>query len=118
MAAVLREHPDVRLPEPHPDAFEVRSSLQFFVDALDDAANEAFLAACASRGVTLKWFGRAEPVGYTSRHDSWRYVPSVDMPRTDAVLHRLYDVRLPLTFSVEECRTVARIAIDALRAVG
>ena len=88
MAAVLREHPDVRLPEPHPDAFEVRSSLQFFVDALDDAGNEAFLAACAERGVTLKWFGRAEPVGYTSRHDSWRYVPAVRMPRTDAVLRQ------------------------------
>ena len=114
MAAVLREHPMVRLPEPHPDAFEVRSSLQFLVEGLDDAGNEAFLAACAARGVTLKWFGRAEPVGYTSRHESWRYVPATPLPGTDAVLRRLYDVRLPLTFSVEDCRAVGAIATGSL----
>ena len=118
MAGVLREHPGIRLPAPHPDAHEVRSSLQFFVDALDDAANEAFLATSARRGVTIKWFGRAEPVGYTSRHESWRYVPARELPATSAVLRRLYDVRLPLTFSTEDCRRIARIVIGALPSTG
>ena len=118
LAETLRAHPDVRLPAPHPDAREVRSSLQFFVDALDDADNERFLAECARRGVTLKWFGREEPVGYTSRHESWRYVPAQALPGTAAVLRRLYDVRLPLTFSVEDCRRIGRIVTDALRRLG
>ena len=114
MAVELRAHPAVRLPEPHPAAFEVRSSLQFVVDALDDGANDAFLSDCAARGVSLKWFGRAEPVGYTSRHDSWAYAPPAALPATDAALRRLYDVRLPLTFSVEDCRRIGRIVIDVL----
>ncbi len=117
MAAVLREHPDVRLPASHPDAYEVRSSLQFFVPDLDDAANEAFVAGCAARGVTIKWFGAADPVGYTSRHESWHYVPAAELPRTAEVLKRLYDVRLPLTFGVEDCRAAATIVVRELEAV-
>ena len=114
MRAVLGEAPEIRLPAPHPRAREVSSSIQFFAEGLDDAANERFLAATAERGVALKWFGRPEPLGYTSRHDSWRYVRTRPLPRTDALLRRLYDCRIPLTFTVEDCRQVASIIRDAL----
>jgi len=60
-------------------------------------------------GVELKWFGAAEPVGFTSRYDSWAYAPSAPMPSSDRVLHGIIDMRLPLTFSLEDCALVARI---------
>jgi len=62
--------------------------------------------------VELKWFGGAEPVGFTSRYDSWRYAESAPMPRTDSVLAGLIDMRLPLTFSAEDCALIARIIRD------
>ena len=64
---------------------------------------------CAARGVELKWFGAAEPKGFTSRYDSWRYAPSAPMPATDRVLAGLLDMRVPLTFSLEDCALIARI---------
>ena len=57
----------------------------------------------------LKWFGEAEPRGFTSRYDSWRYAPSEPMPATDRVLAGLMDMRVPLTFSLEDCALIARI---------
>ncbi|MEC8669125.1 MAG: aminotransferase, partial [Pseudomonadota bacterium] len=72
------------------------------------AVNEV-LRRCAARGVELKWFGGAEPVGFTSRYDSWRYAPSQPMPRTDRVLKGIVDMRLPLTFSLQDCDLLARI---------
>jgi len=52
----------------------VGSSLQFRVESLAAGQVATFLAACAARGVELKWFGGAEPQGFTSRYDSWRYI--------------------------------------------
>jgi hypothetical protein len=59
--------------------------------------------------VELKWFGAPDPVGFTSRYDSWTYVPSSAMPKSDRILHGVIDMRLPLTFSLDDCATVARI---------
>ncbi len=64
---------------------------------------------CLARGVELKWFGGAEPVAFTSRYDSWRYAPSAPMPETDRVLKGILDMRIPLTFSLEDCALIARI---------
>ena len=115
MHAILDACPDIRLPAPHPRAREVSSSIQFFVEALDDAGNATLVERCAEAGVALKWFGRAEPLGYTSRHDSWGYVEPAPLPRTDAVLRALHDCRIPLTFDVEDCRTVASIVVETVR---
>jgi hypothetical protein len=59
--------------------------------------------------VELKWFGAAEPHGYTSRHDSWRYVDPLPLPKTDAILAQLFDMRIPLTFSLDDCALIGRI---------
>jgi hypothetical protein len=67
------------------------------------------LRRCGARGVEIKWFGGAEPVAFTSRYDSWRYAPSTPMPATDRVLKGILDMRIPLTFSVEDCALIARI---------
>ncbi|MDR0808606.1 MAG: DegT/DnrJ/EryC1/StrS family aminotransferase [Gemmobacter sp.] len=87
----------------------VASSFQFLLPGWPAGAVHAVLARCAARGVELKWFGAPEPAGFTSRYDSWTYVPSAPMPATDRVLQGLIDMRLPLTFSLEDCALIARI---------
>lgn len=87
----------------------VGSSIQFLLlDWSDDAVGEV-LQRCLRRGVELKWFGGSEPTGFTSRYDSWRYAPSVPMPESDRILKGILDMRLPLTFSLEDCALIARI---------
>ena len=87
----------------------VGSSIQFLLKGWSPEDVEAVLARCAARGVELKWFGRAEPMGFTSRYDTWRYVRAEKMPASDAVLAGLIDMRVPLTFSLEDCALIARI---------
>jgi dTDP-4-amino-4,6-dideoxygalactose transaminase len=96
---------------PHRPAAEgyVASSIQFLCPGFDAAAAEAMLSRCKARGVELKWFGAAEPQAYTSRHAHWRYVDGHALPQTDAVLAGLFDMRLPLTFTVEDCALIGRI---------
>ncbi|MEL6196355.1 MAG: aminotransferase class I/II-fold pyridoxal phosphate-dependent enzyme [Pseudomonadota bacterium] len=95
----------------------VGSSIQFRLPGLTEAQVEAFLASTKARGVELKWFGAPEPHGYTSAHQSWRYVDPQVLPRTDRLLSRLFDMRLPLTFTVEDCRLIGRIIADCARRV-
>jgi len=95
----------------------VMSSFQFLL--LDWPAEKvrAVVDRAGARGVELKWFGGAEPTGFTSRYDSWRYAPSDRMPQTDRVLAGLIDLRLPLTFSLEDCALIARIIKAEVAAV-
>ncbi|MEH6673270.1 MAG: aminotransferase class I/II-fold pyridoxal phosphate-dependent enzyme [Sulfitobacter sp.] len=87
----------------------VGSSIQFLLSGWQSSAIEAVLSRCAARGVELKWFGGAEPVGFTSRYDSWHYAKSPALPASDAVLASIIDMRVPLTFSLEDCALIARI---------
>ena len=90
----------------------VGSSFQFLL--LDWAASAVrdVIAKCGARGVELKWFGAAEPVAFTSRYDSWRYAPSTPMAASDRVLAGVVDLRVPLTFSLDDCALIARIIRD------
>ncbi|MCW8842498.1 MAG: DegT/DnrJ/EryC1/StrS family aminotransferase [Rhodobacteraceae bacterium] len=87
----------------------VGSSIQFLLLDWSEAAVEEVLRRCGARGVELKWFGGAEPVAFTSRYDSWRYVQAEPMPASDRVLAGIVDMRLPLTFSEADCAVIARI---------
>ncbi|MEM8536432.1 MAG: DegT/DnrJ/EryC1/StrS family aminotransferase [Pseudomonadota bacterium] len=113
----LADTPGLRLiPRADKEAF-VASSFQFLLaDWAPDAVQEV-LGRCAARGVELKWFGSAEPVGFTSRYDSWRYASSPPLPQTDRILAGLIDMRLPLTFSLDDCALIARIIRAEVAAV-
>ena len=105
----LRDTPGLTLIERPEQERYVGSSIQFLLLDWSDQAIDQVLQRCAARGVELKWFGGAEPTGFTSRYDSWRYAPSEAMPKTDRILRSIVDMRLPLTFSLEDCDTLARI---------
>ncbi|KHQ52303.1 DegT/DnrJ/EryC1/StrS family aminotransferase [Mameliella alba] len=105
----LRGTPGLHLPRRPQSERYVGSSIQFLLPGWTGEAVQEVLSRCAARGVELKWFGGAEPSGFTSRYDSWRYAPSEPMPQTDRILRGLLDMRLPLTFSLEDCALIARI---------
>ncbi|WP_299742064.1 DegT/DnrJ/EryC1/StrS family aminotransferase [uncultured Tateyamaria sp.] len=90
----------------------VGSSIQFLLLDWAASAVREVISRCGARGVELKWFGAAEPVAFTSRYDSWRYAPSKPMAASDRVLAGIVDMRVPLTFSLEDCALIARIIRD------
>jgi len=113
----LRDTPGLTVID-RPDAeVIVGSSIQFLLKNWSEDAVREVLGRCAVRGVELKWFGGAEPIGFTSRYDSWRYVDTPRMPASDAVLAGIVDMRVPLTFSIEDCALIARIIKAEVSAV-
>ncbi len=109
----LAESPRIQLPQrPEQEAY-VGSSLQFRIEHLDLDQVAEFISACAARGVELKWFGGAEPQGFTSRYDSWRYIDDIQpLPQTLAILATTFDLRIPLTFSVEDMEIIGGIIAE------
>jgi dTDP-4-amino-4,6-dideoxygalactose transaminase len=113
----LRDTPGLTVIDRPQEETIVGSSIQFLLKDWSSAAVGDVLARCAARGVELKWFGSAEPVGFTSRYDSWRYVDAPMMPKSDAVLAGIIDIRVPLTFSLDDCAQIARIIKAEVSAV-
>lgn len=113
----LREVPQFHVPlRPSLERY-VGSSIQFLVPGISAHAARQFLAATSALGVELKWFGAEEPVGFTSNHHSWRYIEVQRLPATDAILSGLFDMRLPLTFSIEDCEQIGDIIVHCARTV-
>lgn len=94
------------------------SSFQFRLDGWSPARIGAFLSRCLARGVELKWFGADRPVAFTSRYDHWAYAGGQSCPQTDRILAGLIDMRLPLTFSLDDAALIARIIRAEALAVG
>ena len=109
MQAGLAATPGLRLTHRPEAERHVASSFQFLLPDWAPARITALIAACAARGVELKWFGAPEPVAFTSRYDHWLYAHPQPLPQTDRVLAGLIDMRLPLTFSAEDVALIARI---------
>lgn len=118
LEAGLQDTPGLALvPRPAEERF-VGSSFQFRLPDWSPARIALFLSRSVARGVELKWFGAPEPVAFTSRYDHWRYAPAQSLPRTDRILAGLVDLRLPLTFSPEDCALIARILRAEALSVG
>jgi len=109
----LEQNPDIQLPRRPAKEGYVGSSLQFRIEALEQSRIADFIVRCAARGVELKWFGDAEPHGFTNRYDSWRYIESPQhLPATLTILATTFDLRIPLTFSVEDMQLIGAIIND------
>jgi dTDP-4-amino-4,6-dideoxygalactose transaminase len=118
MEAGLANTHGLRLTHRPEEETYVASSFQFLLPGWSPTRIGAFLARTGARGVELKWFGAPDPVAFTSRYDHWAYAPSNPLPQTDRILAGLIDMRLPLTFSVEDAAQIARIIRAEVLAVG
>lgn len=117
LEAGLRDTPGLSIVARPDKEFIVGSSIQFLLLDWSAEAIAEVVRRCLKRGVELKWFGGAEPTGFTSRYDSWRYAPAQSLPASDQVLAAIMDMRVPLTFSLEDCTLIARIIREEVSAV-
>ncbi len=109
MEAALGQAEGIALPYRPEGENHVMSSFQFRVPEMNADEVIKLVERCFARGVELKWFGADQPKGFTSRHDSWRYVEAQKLPETDRILSTLLDLRLPLTFSNDDIDLIADI---------
>ena len=118
LEAGLRAVPGLRLTvRPEQERF-VGSSFQFLLPGWSAARTGLFLTRTLARGVELKWFGADQPVAFTSRYQHWGYAEAQSLPQTDRILAGLVDMRVPLTFTLEDCALIARIIRDEALVVG
>ncbi|MBR7890117.1 aminotransferase class I/II-fold pyridoxal phosphate-dependent enzyme [Marinomonas sp. A79] len=111
----LRSGCDIYIPVRPPEEDYVGSSIQFSLPAFSQEQLAKVVKLCIERGVMLKWFGDSVPKDYTSRYDSWKYIDDLpQLPKTEKILSTLLDMRIPLTFSEEDCALVAQIIIDVV----
>lgn len=101
--------PSVKLPKQHSKAIRVGSSFQFSLPGLIKSGSLDLIMRLSKLGIEAKWFGREEPAGFTSAHTHWKYVDAQDLPITDSLLAGLFDIRLPLSFSLNDCTDLAQI---------
>ncbi len=115
MVAALDGVPHLRLPLRPADEQYVASSIQFSLPDLSPADIARFIAGCAALGVHIKWFGAAEPAGFTSVWTHWRYFGEVQsLPNAERVLRGLCDMRLPLSLSHADCVAIADVMRSTL----
>ncbi|MEM9278504.1 MAG: DegT/DnrJ/EryC1/StrS family aminotransferase, partial [Pseudomonadota bacterium] len=109
----LRKSEHLFLPERAQHEAYVGSSIQFQPVHMEQAQIPELVSLCGKRGVEIKWFGADEPVAFTSRYDSWQYFENLpDLPQTKKVLSRTCDMRVPLTFDLDDCQLIAEIICE------
>ena len=108
----LKEVNCIELPSRLEQERYVGSSIQFRIPKISISKAISFIKLNKSLGVELKWFGNDDPNGFTSNHKSWKYIKKQNLAKSDEILLRLFDLRLPLTFSINDCNTIGDIIID------
>ena len=106
--------PRLSVPARHAKEAFVASSIQFTLE-LPPERIERFLAGCDARGLHIKWFGRAEPQGFTSNYTHWRYLRQTQvLPASLRLMAGLCDMRIPLSLTEADCVLIGRIVRAAL----
>ncbi len=109
----LNEIQGITCPKRDPRENYVGSSIQFSLTGQNEKTIQLFLSGCMDQGVELKWFGNKEPVGFTSAYSSWKYFGKLpDLANTRRILATMCDMRIPLTFSIEDCHQILEIIKD------
>ena len=113
LEAGLQKSESLYLPERKQHEEYVGSSIQFCPQNMPVSLIPKLVENCAKRGVEIKWFGDDEPKAFTSRYDSWQYIKDLpELPKTKKVLSRTCDMRVPLTFDLDDCNLVAKIICE------
>ena len=108
----LKEINGIEVPVRFEEEKYVGSSIQFRIPGISKSDAELFVKQNKELGVELKWFGNDDPSGFTSNHKSWKYVSRQRLNVSDKILSGLFDLRLPLTFSIDDCKHISKIIID------
>ena len=111
----LQEVTGVVLPvRPKKESY-VGSSIQFRIPGISHTDSKKFIESCKKLGVEIKWFGDDNPAGFTSNHKSWHYVKRQKLENSDRILSGLFDLRLPLTFSLDDCSMLSDIISECVQ---
>ena len=110
--AALKEIKGIEVPLRYEEERYVGSSIQFRIPSITATEAELFIKKNKELGVELKWFGNDDPSGFTSNHKSWKYVVRQQLNNSDEILSSLFDLRLPLTFSIDDCIHLSKIIIE------
>ncbi len=114
----LKTQDGIFIPNRDKREFYVGSSIQFRLKDFADKKIQDFIKNCKKRGVDLKWFGDKNPIAYTSRYDSWKYLENIPvLKNTLEILKTTLDMRIPLTFDNNDCRVIAEIIIEEFRKI-
>jgi len=108
----LKQVRGIEMPERLKEEGYVGSSIQFRIPGISQSEAKTFIDNNIQLGVELKWFGNDDPNGFTSNHKSWKYISSQQLEKSDEILSCLFDLRLPLTFSLDDCSHLSEIIID------
>ena len=109
----LKTQDDIFIPNRDKREFYVGSSIQFRLKTFTDKKIQDFIKNCKKRGVDLKWFGDKDPIAYTSRYDSWKYIENIPvLKNTLEILKTTVDMRIPLTFDNNDCKIISEIIIE------
>ena len=116
ISANLKRQNGIFLPTRDKKEYYVGSSIQFRLKEFDDNLIKLFVNNCKSRGVDLKWFGDKNPIAYTSRYDSWEYIEEIPiLSQTLNILKTTLDMRIPLTFDIDDCKVISNIIIEEFK---
>ena len=110
--AALKDIKGIEVPLRFEEERYVGSSIQFRMPGITLTEAESFIKRNKELGVELKWFGNDDPIGFTSNHKSWKYVGRQQLNNSDEILSSLFDLRLPLTFSIDDCIHLSKIIIE------
>jgi dTDP-4-amino-4,6-dideoxygalactose transaminase len=111
----LQKVTGVVLPERPDEEHYVGSSIQFRIPGISHTKAVKFIEANKQLGVEIKWFGSDEPTGFTSNHNSWKYFERQNLENSDRILSGLFDLRLPLTFSLDDCSLLSDIISECVQ---
>ena len=114
----LRKSDKLYLPTREQHEAYVGSSIQFQVTDLAKDKFPEFVSKCAKSGVEIKWFGDDEPKAFTSKYNSWKYIDDIpSLPKTDSILAKTCDLRVPLTFDLSDCKLLAEIICEKIEEI-
>ena len=113
--AALKDIKGIEVPLRLEEEKYVGSSIQFRIAGITQTEAELFIKKNKELGVELKWFGNDDPSGFTSNHKSWKYLNQQNLEKSDEILSGLFDLRLPLTFGLNDCRIITDIIIDCYK---
>ena len=112
VAAQLRAHPNLKVPEKLPAEMRAPDSIQFNLVAMTEAQITAFQAAARTAGLNVQIFGRSDD--NARAFWNWQFLDRAwDLPETKAMLMNACDVRLPARLTLDDCAAVARVVLEA-----